>query len=257
MPPAALQGVDCFCSILYLRVSLICWAVKYRTLYSTLHLVCLPVLPGYRSVFPLRLALVPSGPACCWCFFCSDSASSCSTIGNLHEAQSQALPARRSADGGQVESQSMQLHGARSARRDKHRTHSFTFDVIATALQVASVVHSRLLVLFIAKLSLFLGRPWPARTSNSQMSTASSTGTGSWDQLPNVAAGRSHKRVHTWRPDVAAVCTEVHWENGDFCFPVCALRMCLPRDLSMSALGPATATAAAPARRPSSALCGR
>lgn len=57
----------------------------------------------------------------------------------------------------------MQLHGARSARRDKHRTHSFTFDVIATALQVVVVVvHSRL-VLFIAKLSLFLGRPWRQR----------------------------------------------------------------------------------------------
>lgn len=58
----------------------------------------------------------------------------------------------------------MQLHGARSARRDKHRTHSFTFDVIATALQVVGVVvvHSRL-VLFIAKLSLFLGRPWHQR----------------------------------------------------------------------------------------------
>lgn len=49
----------------------------------------------------------------------------------------------------------MQLHGARSAQGDKHKTHSFTFDVIATALQVV-VVHSRL-VLFIAKLSLFLG----------------------------------------------------------------------------------------------------
>lgn len=108
------------------------------------------------------------GPCLLFVLFCADSASSCSTIGNLHEAllpqlpQSQALPARSSRSPCNYMERDL-LGEIRDTR--KHRTHSFTFDVIATALQVVGVVvvvHSRL-VLFIAKLSLFLGCPWRQR----------------------------------------------------------------------------------------------
>lgn len=113
----------------------------------------------------------------------------------------------------------MQLHGARSARRDKHRTHSFTFDVIATALQVVGVVvvHSRL-VLFIAKLTLFLGRPWRQRallirTDEPQPVQVAQVAEISCQMSPLATATKEFTHgARMWQLQHSAL------ENGDFFF---------------------------------------
>lgn len=120
----------------------------------------------------------------------------------------------------QVESQSMQLHGARSARRDKHRTHSFTFDVIATALQVVGVVvvvlHSRLFIY--SQIEFIFGASLAsARTSNSHRWTqtvqVAQVAEISCQMSPLATATKEFTHgARMWQLQHSAL------ENGDFFF---------------------------------------
>lgn len=154
-----------FCSIPYLRVLLHCWAECGNICGQSKVSNCLQCL-DIAALHPQQRMHTSSrvGPCLLFVLFCADSASSCSTIGNLHEAllpqlpQSQGLPARSSRSPcnymerdllGEINTERIRLHLTSLPPRCK-----------LLVLLLLFFTHD---FLFIAKLSLFLGRPWRQR----------------------------------------------------------------------------------------------